>query len=223
MTTAPDIAIDVARADQVVRRPHGRARSLDAGEARHDLRLPRPQRLRQDHDHPHAVRAAHARRRPRHLPRLRHPHRGRQDQAPRRLHDAALQPLSGPLGAREPGVRRAPLRPARSGRGGARDDRAARARKAARSSSRASSPAAGSSGWRSAPAPCRARSFCCSTSRPPASIPRRGASSGTRSTRSRPRASPCWSRPTTWTRPSAATRSPTSPMACCSRTARSRR
>ena len=47
-----------------------------------------------------------------HLPRLRHPHRGRQDQAPCRLHDPALQPLPGPFGAREPGVRRAPLRPA---------------------------------------------------------------------------------------------------------------
>ena len=35
--------------------------------------------------------------------------------------------------------------------------------------------------------------------------------------------SPCWSPPTTWTRPSAATRSPTSPMACCWRTAPSRR
>ena len=36
-------------------------------------------------------------------------------------------------------------------------------------------------------------------------------------------ASPCWSRPITWTRPSAVTRSPISPMACCSRTAPSRR
>ena len=102
------------RPDQVLRRPQGRARPLDAGQARHDLRLPRPQRLRQDHDHPHAVRAAHARRGRGHLPRLRHPHRGRRDQAPCRLHDAALQPLSGPLGAREPGIRRAALRHCRS-------------------------------------------------------------------------------------------------------------
>ena len=56
--------------------------------------------------------------------------------------------------------------------------------RAARSSWRARSPAAGSSGWRSAPARCPTRSCCCSTSRPPASIRRRGASSGTRSTRS---------------------------------------
>ena len=54
---------------------------------------------------------------------------------------------------------------------------------------------------------------CCSTSRPPASIRKRGATSGTRFTRSPPKASPCWSRPITWTRPSAATRSLTSPMA----------
>ena len=64
------------------------------------------------------------------------------------------------------------------------DDRAARPAPAARSSLRASCPAAGSSGWRSAPARCRARSCCCSTSRPPASIRRRGANSGTRSMRS---------------------------------------
>ena len=49
---------------------------------------------------------------------------------------------------------------------------------------RRSCRAAGSSGSRSAPARCRTRSSCCSTSRPPASIRRRGASSGTRSTRS---------------------------------------
>ena len=61
-----------------------------------------------------------------HLPGLRHPHRGRRDQAPCRLHDPALQPLSGPFGAREPGIRRAPLRARRSDRGGTRDGRAAR-------------------------------------------------------------------------------------------------
>ena len=81
----------------------------------------------------------------------------------------------------------------------------------------ASSPArcraAGSSGWRSPPACCTSPSCCCSTSRPPASIPRRAATSGTRSMPTPPRASPCWSPPTTWTRPSAATRSPTSPTA----------
>ena len=54
---------------------------------------------------------------------------------------------------------------------------------------------------------------CCSTSRRPASIPRRGAPSGTRSMPTPRRASRCWCRRTTWTRPSAVTRSPTSPTA----------
>ena len=44
--------------------------------------------------------------------------------------------------------------------------------------------AAGSSAWRSPPACCTRRACCCSTSPPRASIPRRGASSGTRSTTS---------------------------------------
>ena len=42
-------------------------------EARRDLRLPRPQRQRQDHLDPPDVRPAHARLGLRHLPRLRHP------------------------------------------------------------------------------------------------------------------------------------------------------
>jgi ABC-2 type transport system ATP-binding protein len=61
------------------------------------------------------------------------------------------------------------------------------------------------------------------TSRPPASIPRRGAISGTRFMRLPPTASPCWSRPITWTRPSAVTRSPISLMVICWRTAPSMR
>ena len=93
------------------------------------------------------------------------------------------------------------------------------AQPAARSSP-ASSRAAGSSGSRWPPACCTSRSCCCSTSRPPASIRRRGANSGTRSTCSPRRASPCWSPRITWTRPSAATASPTSPTASCSLTAR---
>src|SRR5258708_4591320 len=59
---------------------------------------------------------------------------------------------------------------------------------------------------------------CCWATPLPASTPRRAASSGTRSMRSPPMASRCWCRPTTWTRPSAATRSPISPMASCWRT-----
>ena len=41
-------------------RARGRARPLDAGAARVDLRLPRAERLGQDHHHPHALRPAHA-------------------------------------------------------------------------------------------------------------------------------------------------------------------
>ena len=58
--TAPDIAIDV----------HGLTKSFGGRKVVRDLsmqvkrgddlRLPRSQRLRQDHHHPHAVRAAHA-------------------------------------------------------------------------------------------------------------------------------------------------------------------
>ena len=211
------------RPDQEIRRPRGGAQPVHAGQARQHLRLSRSQRLRQDHHHPHAVRAAHARRRHRHLPRLRHPHRDRQDQDAGRLHDAALQPVSGPLGAREPGIHRPHLRHWRS-RSPPRARRSSgSASAAARTRSPANCRAAGSSGWRSAPARCRARNCCCSTSRPPASIPRRGASSGTRSTRSPPTGSPCWSPPITWTRPSAVTRSPTSPMANCWCTAPSTR
>ena len=212
-----------ARPDQIVRRPRGGARPLDAGQARHDLRLPRPERLRQDHHHPHAVRPAHARRGQRHLPRLRHPHRSRQDQDARRLHDAALQPLRGPFGAREPRIRRAHLRPAAPGARRQGDDRAARARRprgADRRQAVGRLEAAARARRLHAAQPA---SSCCSTSRPPASIPRRGAISGARSTSSRPTASPCWSRPITWTRPSAATRSRTSPSAKCSRAAPSTR
>ena len=95
-------------------------------QARPDLRLPRPQRLGQDHDTAHAVRPAHPRQRPRHGARLRHPHRKRGDQAPRRLHDAALQPLPGPLHPGEPRVRGARLRPRRSEPRGPRRHRAPR-------------------------------------------------------------------------------------------------
>ena len=115
-------------------------------------------------------------------------HRARQDQAPRRLHDAALQPLPGPLHPGEPGVRRPRLRPRRSRAGGARRHRAARPAGPRAASSPARCRAAGSSAWRSAPASCPSPSCCCSTSRPPASTPRRGASSGARSTSSPPRA-----------------------------------
>ena len=62
---------------------------------------------------------------------------------------------------------------------------------------------------------------CCSTSRPPASIQKRGAIFGGRFTSSPPKGSPFWSPPITWTRPSAVTRSRILRLARCSRAARS--
>ncbi|MCK7474276.1 MAG: hypothetical protein MZV49_13550 [Rhodopseudomonas palustris] len=53
--------------------------------------------------------------------------------------------------------------------------------------------------------PARAAAAASSTSRPARSIRRAGATSGRHSSRWSPRAPPSWSRPTTWTRPSAVT------------------
>ena len=202
------------RPDQIVRRPGGGARPVDAGQARHDLRLSRPERLRQDHHHPHAVRPAHAR--PGHGTCLGYDIRTETDKIKRHVgymtqRFSLYQDLSV---AREPGIRRAALCGCEIRCGAARDmiERLGlqRPRGAARGLAVRRLEAAARARRLHA---CRTRSFCCSTSRPRASIPRRGANSGTRSTRSRPKASPCWSRPTTWTRPSAATRSHISPMA----------
>ena len=63
---------------------------------------------------------------------------------------------------------------------------------------------------RSPPACCTSPSCCCWTSRPPR---RPGAARPGGAARSRRAASRCWSARTTWTRPSAATSSPTSPTA----------
>ena len=71
---------------------------------------------------------------------------------------------------------------------GARAPSSGSACRAARRSWPAPCRAAGSSAWRSAPASCPSPNCSCSTSRPPASIPRRGASSGARSTSWPPRA-----------------------------------
>ena len=64
------------RPQQVLRRPARGPGLLDRGRAGPDHRLPRSQRLGQDHDPADAVRAAHARQRRGHAPRLRH-HRAR--------------------------------------------------------------------------------------------------------------------------------------------------
>ena len=93
----------------------------------------------------------------------------------------------------------------------ARETSPSSASPAAPTNSRANFRAAGSSGWRWAPASCPSQTCCCSTSRPRASIPRRGVISGTRFTASPATASRCWCPPITWTRPNAATRSPISP------------
>ena len=110
------------------------------------------------------------------------------DQAPCRLHDAALLALRGPVDPREPRIRRARLQPAPIRAPRRRTRSSGSASKTAPTSSPANCRAAGSSAWRSAPASCRTRSFSSSTSRRPASIRRRGAISGTRSTRSPTRA-----------------------------------
>ena len=99
MSAAPNIVVDV----------HGLTKSFDGRVVVRDLSLQvkrgaiygflGPERFRQDHDHPHAVRLAHARRRHRHVPWLRHPHRNSEDQTPDWLHDPALQPVSGSVGA----------------------------------------------------------------------------------------------------------------------------
>ena len=175
--------------------------------------LSRAERLGQDHDHPHAVRPAQRRRRRRHLPGLQLPHPVRRDQARNRLHDPALQFLGRSLDPRESRIRRAPLSVAATPRRGRPHARNVSAWQSARISLPAPCRAAGSSAWRSPPARCIRPSCCCSTSRPRASIPRRGAISGTRSTIWRARASPCWSPPITWTRPNAATASSSSASA----------
>ena len=98
-------------ADQALRRQDGRRPCRPDGQSRRDRRLPRAERLRQDDDDPHDLRAARARRRQRHLPRLRHPDPVRPDQAGGRLHDPAVLVLRGPDDPRESRLRRPALQP----------------------------------------------------------------------------------------------------------------
>ena len=60
-TRAPDAVIDVRGLNKHFGTQSRRARRRACGAARRDLRLPRPERQRQDDDDPHALRAAHAR------------------------------------------------------------------------------------------------------------------------------------------------------------------
>ena len=110
------------------------------------------------------------------------------DQAPRRLHDAALLVLGRPDDSREPRLRRAASTRCPTARA-AVDQRARgpRARRSRAASSPARCRAAGSSASRSPPACCTSRSCCCSTSPPRASIPTRAATSGRSCTASPPR------------------------------------
>ena len=124
----------------------------------------------------------------RHRAGLRHHRREPGDQAPHRLHDPELLALRGPDRRGEPPVQRPHPRPRPAPRAGRRRAGRSSASPSGAGSSPARCRAAGSSGSRSPPRPCTSRSCCCSTSRPPASIRRRGATSGTRSMRSPPRA-----------------------------------
>ena len=138
-----------------------------------DLRLPRAERQRQDDDHPHAVRPADAgRRRAARCLGYDIRTRARADQAPGRLHDAAVRPLRRPDDPREPRLHRARVRDADRARAVVATLERLGLAERGRSSSPARCRAAGSSGWRSPRACCTSRSCCCSTSRPRASIPK---------------------------------------------------
>ena len=203
--------------DQILRREKGRRQFHDAGRARAHPRLSRPQRQRQDHDDPHAVRPADAGRRAR-RPVLATTSSRQQarDQAPRRLYDAAIFALWRSHHSRKSGVRRAHLRPAtiRASAARAALERLGlrRARRSARRRTvRRLEAAAGA--WRLHPA--RARAAAARRAHR-----RRRSQGATRllgrdpSSRRR-RASRCSSRRITWTRPNAVTGSPISPTAGC--------
>ena len=127
------------------------------------------ERQRQDDVDPSHVRPPDARFRQRHLPRLRHPHAIRGDQAQRRLHDAALLVLGRPDDPREPRVHRARVRDAGSPRGRRSRARRPRARQPAATSSPERCRADGSSGWRSPRACCIGR-VCCLLDEPTAGV-----------------------------------------------------
>ena len=173
---------------QVLRRPARGQGLLDPGRAGPDHRLSRPQRLGQDHHPAHALRPAHAGQRQRHGARLRHHLRELGDQAAHRLHDPALLALRGPDGRGESPVQRPHPRPRPDARAGRRGARAARPRRAAAAAGghplgrlEAAAGAGGGDPARAAAAAARRAD----RGRRPAGAAR---PSGTRSTRSPPRA-----------------------------------
>ncbi len=124
--------LEVKGTAQGLRRPGRRGRDFLRGPRRGDLRLPGPERGRQDHRHLHDLRAAHPDRR-RDLRRrsagARRPARG---EAPARRGAAGDRPVRGAVGPREPRILGRHLRPARrrpagADRQGARSGRAGRA------------------------------------------------------------------------------------------------
>ena len=189
-------------------RSHGRRRHRPRRAARADLRLPRAERLRQIHDHPHALRAPGAD--------ARHGHRARpfgaarrRDRAPQaRLHDAALLALGRPDGRSRTW---SSWRACTGSIARSRRERIATAcatydlaesRRAARGHAlRRPAPAARARARRR----CTTRSCCSSTSRRAPWIRRAGAISGRTCSRSSRAARRSSCPRTTWTRPSAAT------------------
>ena len=152
----PDTVIDVRH---LTKRFGGRAVVDDVsmhGQPRRDRRLPRPERLGQDHDDPHDLRPADAST----------PARARCSATTSATESRAIKDqvgymtqtllaLRGPDDRGEPRLRRRPLPPARPARRGrATPSRPLGLDLAPRASSPARSPAAGSSAWRSPPASC---------------------------------------------------------------------
>ena len=148
---------------------------------RRDLRLSRPQRRRQVHHHPHALRHPRPHRRHRHRRRLRRPHPARGDQGPHRLHEPEVLALRGPHRRGEHRLlqRHLPPRP--------RQEEARRKEWVIEMAGLAEHrhtrtgvlSAAGSSGSPSAAPSSTNRRSSSSTSPPPASTPSAAASSGT--------------------------------------------